>query len=79
MVVYGAEVCGQLFDGAIWFCGVTGDRGSGGVAFQCGANPFSGVANHARGSMAQVLRELEYRSRIKSPYWLIQHLSKTCA
>jgi len=23
MVVYGAEVCGQLFDGAIWFYGVT--------------------------------------------------------
>jgi hypothetical protein len=32
-----------------------------GLHFNAGANPFSGVANHARGSMAQLLRELEYR------------------
>jgi len=38
-----------------------------GLHFNAGANPFSGVANHARGSMAQLLRELEHRFKNQDP------------
>jgi hypothetical protein len=67
MVVYGAEVCGELFDGAIWFYGVTGDRGAGGTAFQRAVGKsVQRVANHARLDGAVVERELDADSRIKS-------------
>ena len=36
LAVYGAQVCGELLDEALWFYGITGDQGAGGATFQRG-------------------------------------------
>jgi hypothetical protein len=59
LAVYGAEVCGELFNEAIRLDGVTGDRGVGGAAFQRSRQRRSAGGGQSTRQMAQSLRELE--------------------
>jgi hypothetical protein len=61
LAVYGAEVCGELLDEAIWFMGLREIGERVGLHFSAVGNSVQRVANRATGSMAQSVRELERR------------------
>ena len=71
MAVYGAEVCGELLDEAIWFNGITGDRGAAGATFQRGGqlrSAGSEPSDRHDGAIGERARAQIQESRVLTPW-----------